>query len=110
MGLLKPGAYCVDGQGLRMGWSGGEGTRRRPQALHCDGKAPDAELNKTCVPDKDLVISARPLRLLFCFLIWRKMRVWGRQGDGEGGERMNICVFSISQSSLDSQKNIISPL
>lgn len=58
----------------------------------------------------DLVISARPLRLLFCFLIWRKMRVGGGQGNGEGGEGMNICVFNISQSSLESQKNIVSPL
>lgn len=59
----------------------------------------------------DLVISARPLRLLFCFLIWRKrVRVGGGQGDGEGGERMNICVFNTSQSSLECLKNIISPL
>lgn len=38
------------------------------------------------------------------------MRVGGGQGNGEGGEGMNICVFNISQSSLESQKNIVSPL
>lgn len=54
------------------------------------------------------VLSTRPLRLLCCFLIWRKGgglgvgRERGREGEGE---RMNIPVFYTSQSRLEDQTN-----
>lgn len=35
------------------------------------------------------------------------MRVGGGQGNGKGGEGMNICVFNISQSSLEVKRILL---